>query len=56
MKVAPKPAQLKPEQVESVIKSIENVAKPTQMLVMMMLLHGTRIGETRCTKWAHICF
>lgn len=56
VKVTPKPAQLKPEQVESVIQSIENVDKPTQMLVLVMLLHGTRIGETRCTKWAHICF
>lgn len=49
-----KPTEMQTDYVPSLIKESSGVSKPAQMLALLMLLHGTRIGETRRTKWSHI--
>jgi integrase len=56
-RILPKPARLRdvqlPELVEQLTERFES-APGDAMLALMMLCHGTRIGETRQARWADI--
>lgn len=56
-RILPKPARLRdvqlPELVEQLTERFES-APGDAMLALMMLCHGTRIGETRQSRWADI--
>ena len=56
-RILPKPARLRdvqlPELVEQLTERFESVPGDA-MLALMMLCHGTRIGETRQSRWADI--
>lgn len=49
-----KPTEIQTDQVPVVLEQSHTVSKPSQALALIMLLHGTRIGETRLAKWSHI--
>lgn len=49
--IEPKPGKLKPYQIATVTSLITELSIPV-MLVLLPLLFGTRIGETRQTAWA----
>lgn len=56
-RIKPKPAHLRAEDLEEVLANLstEFAASPVGgMLVLMMLCHGTRLGETRVARWKHI--
>jgi integrase len=56
-RILPKPARLRdiqlPELMEELTERFER-APSDAMLALMMLCHGTRIGETRQSRWADI--
>ncbi|VVP78689.1 tyrosine-type recombinase/integrase [Pseudomonas fluorescens] len=56
-KIKAKPARLRGVQVEGLLVQLlelfERDPQPA-MLALMMLCHGTRIGETRKAQWSHI--
>ncbi|MCC5855139.1 MAG: site-specific integrase [Idiomarina sp.] len=52
--IAPRGSRLQGSDLDGVLKSIHGAHEPTQTLSMLLLLHGTRIGETRQIKWRHI--
>ncbi len=54
--IKPKAASLRPEDIKHVISSIERSSADAQMLALMMLCHGTRVGETRLAKWKNVSF
>ena len=51
-KIKPKSTQIRVGDIPSLLGSM-GVMSASSMLVLMMLLHGTRIGETRKLKWSH---
>jgi len=51
--IRPKPGRLKPYQVGGVIAAICGPLSAGAMLAAMLLLHGTRLGETRKSRWDH---
>ena len=56
-RIAPKAARLRGAQIPEVLSLLAerlNTAPAEAMLALMMLCHGTRIGETRMTRWADI--
>lgn len=56
-KIQPKGARLRPADCEGLIKQWAerySNAAPAVALAVLMLCHGTRIGETRKAKWRHI--
>ncbi|SFB46337.1 tyrosine-type recombinase/integrase [Azotobacter beijerinckii] len=56
-KIRPKPARLRPQQLPELLEHLAErwETRPADaMLALMMLCHGTRIGETRLAKWSHI--
>lgn len=56
-KVGIKPSRLRGVQLEALIGQLTKVMDTNpldSMLALMMLCHGTRIGETRMARWAHI--
>lgn len=57
-KIKPKPAGLSmldlPGLLELLVGTFDQ-NKTTNMIALMMLAHGTRIGETRQARWRHIC-
>jgi integrase len=56
-KVGIKPSRLRVVQLQDLLKQLLNVIllNPSEgMLALMMLCHGTRIGETRQARWSHI--
>ena len=56
-KVKPKPAQLAMNDLEPLVKQLAGNFKADPvpcMFALLMLMHGTRIGETRQTQWRHI--
>ena len=55
-KITPEPTKLRVSQLGEVYKNIKLTSIPTQLLVILMLAHGTRIGETRQLKWRYFCF
>lgn len=54
--IAIKDAKVRPEHVKSIIESLSKHDDVSQALIVMMLAHGTRIGETRQARWDHIDF
>lgn len=56
-RIKPKPARLRADDLEEVLAKLnaEFETSPTgSMLALMMLCHGTRLGETRVALWKHI--
>lgn len=56
-KVGIKPSRLRGVQLEGLLEQLAEVmptAPLDSMLALMMLCHGTRIGETRMARWSHI--
>ena len=56
-KVGIKPSRLRGVQLPELLKQLADVfvsAPRDAMLALLMLCHGTRIGESRLTQWAHI--
>lgn len=51
--IAPKGAALRADSLPGVFDSLLEQPAQIKMLVSLMLLHGTRIGETRKAKWSH---
>lgn len=43
--------RLRPSQVGAVLTALPNARVPARVLCLLMLLHGTRIGETRRAAW-----
>ncbi|GIB55219.1 phage integrase [Vibrio cholerae] len=54
--IAIKDAKVRPEHVKNLIESLSKHDDVSQALIVMMLAHGTRIGETRKARWDHIDF
>ncbi len=55
-KITARPAALRPADVPDLLTRLEEVSFMAKVFVCLMLMHGTRIGETRQTKWSHIDF
>ncbi|MFW1108300.1 tyrosine-type recombinase/integrase [Vibrio parahaemolyticus] len=53
-RIEPKDAQILPSDIPAVLASLVDCHYSTRMLILMMLLFGSRIGETRQAKWSHI--
>jgi len=56
-KVGIKPSRLRGVQLQGLLEQLSEVTKAAPldaMLALMMLCHGTRIGETRQARWSHI--
>lgn len=56
-KILPKPAQLQPADAASLISTwgaIYTQSPAAVAIAVMMLAHGTRIGETRLAKWKNV--
>ncbi|MFK9079622.1 tyrosine-type recombinase/integrase [Pseudomonas neuropathica] len=56
-KVGIKPSRLRGVQLSGLLEQLAAVMAPAPldaMLALMMLCHGTRIGETRQARWSHI--
>lgn len=51
-----KGCRLNADQLPDVLRSAKAAQWPMRMLVLMMLGHGSRIGETRRAKWCDISF
>ncbi|WOE77503.1 site-specific integrase [Pseudomonas protegens] len=57
-KVGVKPSRLRGVQLSDLVARLHGVlptAPQDGLLALMMLCHGTRIGETRQARWSHIC-
>ncbi|WP_030130838.1 site-specific integrase [Pseudomonas sp. QTF5] len=56
-KIKVKPSRLRGVQLQELLDQLARVIttnQPDAMLALMMLCHGTRIGETRMARWSHI--
>jgi len=56
-KIKAKPARLRGVQIEALLSQLHVLFESdpqSAMLALMMLCHGTRIGETRKAQWSHI--
>ncbi|QZA99279.1 site-specific integrase [Pseudomonas mandelii] len=56
-KIKAKPARLRGVQIEALLSQLHvlfDSDPQSAMLALMMLCHGTRIGETRKAQWSHI--
>lgn len=57
-KIKPKPARLHMLDLSTLMSQLANCFNERiemGMLALMMLCHGTRVGETRKARWRHIC-
>lgn len=57
-KIKPKPASLSMLDLPDLLGKLTqtfNQNKTINMIALMMLAHGTRIGETRQAQWRHVC-
>lgn len=54
--IKPKPSAIRTHQIKSVLSQIDGAKPQPRLLAIMMLLHGTRIGETRQATWDDIDF
>lgn len=52
--ITPKPSAIRSDEVAALLADLRPIKHDKLMLVLMMLLHGTRIGETRRARWQHI--
>ncbi|MBN3966295.1 site-specific integrase [Pseudomonas gregormendelii] len=56
-KIQPKTSRLRAVQIEAILQQLDtgfDEAPADCMLALMMLCHGTRVGETRQARWAHL--
>ncbi|MCC8380092.1 site-specific integrase [Xenorhabdus sp. PB30.3] len=53
-RIHPKDAQIRATDIPVILYSLVDCHYSTRMLILMMLMFGTRIGETRQAKWSHI--
>lgn len=53
-KIKPKPSRLHKHHLPSLFEQLKHSDAKKQMLSLIMLLVGTRIGETRMIRWDHI--
>lgn len=53
-RLKPKEARLFVTDRDTVLEAIHQQKQPAQLFLMMMILYGTRIGETRLLKWSYI--
>ncbi|CAG9001760.1 MAG: hypothetical protein CENE_03787 [Candidatus Celerinatantimonas neptuna] len=51
-----KGCQLSTRQVPTLLTRLNSEQPPQRLLILMMLAHGSRIGETRNARWQHINF
>ncbi|MDN2661826.1 tyrosine-type recombinase/integrase [Psychromonas sp. 14N.309.X.WAT.B.A12] len=54
--IIPKSCAIQSNGLPRVITLLNKAPETERVFVLMMLLHGTRIGETRLAKWSHIDF
>lgn len=52
--ITPKPAGIRSDEVAVLLSDLRPFSGVKLTLVLMMLLHGTRIGETRRARWDHV--
>lgn len=50
--IKPKQGRLNAQSLNMIFGHIKNANQEQKMLILLMLLHGTRIGETRQIKWS----
>ncbi len=55
-KIKPKGCNLLVGHTPGLLEQFGHAEPLTRMLCLMMVSHGTRIGETRKAKWCNICF
>lgn len=55
-KIQPKGCALQANAVPMLAEQLRKSGEMERVFVLMILLHGTRIGETRLAKWKHIDF
>ncbi len=53
-KITPKGCAFQAMALPQLADKLQKSGKMERVFVLMMLLHGTRIGETRLAKWSHI--
>lgn len=53
-KIQPKATEIHTQEVAEIVRHCTQSVKPEFVLVLLMLLQGTRIGETRRLKWAQV--
>ena len=53
-KILPKAARLRGVQLPDLVQCLLKSAPSDAMLALMMLAHGTRIGETRMARWSDV--
>jgi integrase len=53
-KIQPKETEIQTQSVAGIVTSGGTEIQPAYVLVLLMLLHGTRIGETRRLKWVMV--
>ena len=49
-----KGCRLSVDAVQGVLQGLDEQKPPVRMLIMMMLCHGSRVGETRKARWSNI--
>ncbi len=52
--IQPKPTAIRTDQLPALLKQLKAGTVEHQALVLLQLLHATRIGETRQTKWSEL--
>lgn len=52
-KILPKDSAIRADALPEVLKSARNTKPAIKHLVLLMVMYGTRIGETRKAKWSH---
>lgn len=50
--ITPKGSRLRADQVPAVLEQLREAEPRLQLLVLLMLMHGTRLGETLKAKWS----
>lgn len=52
--IKPRDSRLRTNQMLKLFEQLESADDTPRMLCLLMLLHGTRIGETRMARWDHM--
>lgn len=51
--IKPKPGSLRADMLPDLLERVTRADNPLRVLLCLMLMHGTRIGETRLSRWDH---
>lgn len=54
--ILPKPCAIRSDEIAALLSNLRPLNSNQLILILMMLLHGTRIGETRQARWDHVSF